>query len=95
MSDDMAPSSVDEPRREDMSLELAALARLRDELARLRLQVEDEVRTRRVVIVDEEGVDRICLATRADGGCSITLLDLDGFERSVMRSRVPSGCWIG
>lgn len=90
MSDDMGPSSVDESCDEDMSLEPAAIARLRDELTRLRHQVEHEVRTRRIVIVDEEGGDRIRLAARADGGCSITLLDAGGFERSVL-SGGPDG----
>lgn len=57
------------------------VSRLRAEVTDLRLRLEDEVRTHRVVVVDDVGVGRIRLATTADGESRITLLDSDGFER--------------
>ena len=58
-----------------------ALSRLRAEVTDLRLRLEDEVRTHRVVVVDDAGISRIRLATTAEGESRVTLLDADGFER--------------
>lgn len=58
-----------------------ALSRLRAEIADLSLRLETEVRTGRVVIVDEGGTARIRLTASTDGGSQIVLLDADGFER--------------
>src|SRR5688572_21785372 len=64
------------PRRDDP----AAVERRREEVASLRRQVEGEVRTRSIVIVDEAGTDRIRLS--AEGAASrIVLVDGEGFER--------------
>lgn len=73
MSDDTRPSTSDP----------AAVDRLREEVTRLRLQIEDEVRTRRVVVVDETGVGRIRLSAD-EGACRVALLDSDGFERMTL-----------
>lgn len=73
MSDDTRPST-DDP---------AAVERLREEVASLRRQVEGEVRTRSVVIVDEGGADRVRLSV--DGAASrVVLVDAEGFERVVL-----------
>lgn len=58
-----------------------AVSRLRAEVIDLRLRLEDEVRTHRVVVVDDAGIGRIRLATNTDGESQVTLLDADGFER--------------
>lgn len=58
-----------------------AVSRLRAEVTDLRLRLEDEVRTHRVVVVDDAGVGRIRLATTTEGESRVTLLDADGFER--------------
>jgi hypothetical protein len=73
MSDDTRPPPGDP----------AAVERLREEVTRLRLQIEGEVRTRRVVIVDEAGVGRIRLSSEG-GTCRVALLDPDGFERAAL-----------
>ncbi|HYI61779.1 MAG TPA: hypothetical protein VEW93_08245 [Acidimicrobiales bacterium] len=70
MSDDTLPSTDD----------LAAVERLREDVARLRLEVETEVRTRRVVVMDASGADRIRL-TADDDVCRVVLIDPNGFER--------------
>lgn len=67
------------------------MARLRAEVADLRLRLEDEVRTRRVVIVDERGAPRIRLTAAADGNSQVALLDGDGFERTRITGRPDSG----
>lgn len=70
MSDDTRPST-DDP---------TAVERLREEVTRLRHQVETEVRTRQIVVVDASGADRIRL-TADDDVCRVVLIDRDGFER--------------
>jgi hypothetical protein len=54
-------------------------------VASLRRQVEGEVRTRSVVIVDEAGTDRIQLS--AEGlTCRMVLVDSEGFERVILEA---------
>lgn len=57
------------------------VARLRAEVADLRLRLDEEVRTRRVVVVDEAGAPRIRLTASAGGDSQVALFDGDGFER--------------
>lgn len=53
----------------------------------------DELRTRRLVVTDEDGVGRICLA--ADGDlCTIRMLDRDGFERIALAVRPDTGAVV-
>ena len=73
MSDDTRPGTGDP----------AAVERLREEMASLRRQVEGEVRTRSVVIVDEAGTDRIRLSAEG-AACRIVLVDGEGFERVML-----------
>jgi hypothetical protein len=80
MSDDTRPST-DDP---------AAVERLREEVARLRHEVEGEVRTRRVVLVDASGADRIRL-TADDDVCRVVLVDPDGFERLGLEAAATHG----
>jgi hypothetical protein len=68
-----------------------AFARLQSEVTRLRLQIADEVRTQRVVIVDETGVGRIRLSATAGEHCRVVLLDEDGFERLHLTGRPDGG----
>lgn len=79
MSDDTRPRPGQEP------VDPANIERLREEVARLRSQIEDEVRTRRIVVVDNAGVERIRLSTEGDG-CGVRLLTDDGFERLALES---------
>lgn len=59
-----------------------AVGALGRELTALRLHLEDEVRTRRVVIVDEAGHPRLRLqSTDERGRCGLVMLDPDGAER--------------
>jgi hypothetical protein len=91
MSDDMRPSPDGEDADRRAPADHLAIARLQEELARLRRQVETEVRTRRVVIVDERGADRIRLSASAESGCVVGLLDPDGFERSALAADLEGG----
>jgi hypothetical protein len=84
MSDDTRPRPSDEP------VDPADIERLREEVARLRSQIEDEVRTRRIVVVDNAGVERIRLSTEGDG-CGVRLLTVDGFERLTLESDPEHG----
>ncbi|HEU5152055.1 MAG TPA: hypothetical protein VFU19_16290 [Iamia sp.] len=70
MSDDTRPDG-DDP---------ADVEQLREEVASLRRQIEGEVRTRSVLIVDEDGADRVRLSADGDA-CRVVLVDTDGFER--------------
>lgn len=80
MSDDTRPDR-DDP---------AGVEQLREEVARLRRQVEGEVRTRSVVIVDGAGADRVRLS--ADGDASrVVLVDADGFERVALEADGTQG----
>lgn len=71
----------DDTRDGDSGEGLAAeVERLREELAVLRLLVEEmrtEVRTRRVVVVDEHGTERVLMETLRDGTASVELLAAD------------------
>jgi len=80
MSDDTRPSRHDP----------AAVERLREEVASLRRQVEGEVRTRSVVIVDETGTDRIRLSAEG-AACRIVLVDGEGFERLILDAHDAHG----
>lgn len=91
MSDDMRPCPADVPARSGTEAANSAIDRLRREVAGLRHQVEGEVRTRRVVIVDEQGVERIRLSVDADGGCCVALVDVDGFERTALSADRSGG----
>jgi hypothetical protein len=64
-----------------VEVDAAVFAQLRAEVADLRLQLGEEVRTRRVVVVDEAGAPRIRLTASAGGDSQVALLDGDGFER--------------
>jgi hypothetical protein len=89
MSDPTRPSAegVDDDERSTPAgpgaAEVAgvAVSRLRAEVADMRLRLGDEVRTRRVVVVDEAGVGRVRITASKEGGSRIDLLDADGFER--------------
>jgi len=80
-------SDVTRPSPDDPT----AVERLREEVTRLRLQLEDEVRTRRVVVVDGTGAGRIRLTAETGAGCRVTLLDPDGFERLVLEGDTTHG----
>ncbi len=67
------------------------VSRLRAEVTDLRLRLEDEVRTHRVVVVDDAGIGRIRLATTSDGESRVTLLDADGFERVRIAGQLDRG----
>lgn len=95
------PRGVDSPRGADR-MESGApdgspgphedvLALLRAEVADLRLRLATEVRTGRVVILDEEGTARIQLTASSDGGSRIALLDADGFERVQLVGELDRG----
>lgn len=97
MSDDMRsrPRGVQsDPVQPLEPVDPEAFARLQSEVTRLRLQIEDEVRTHRVVIVDETGVGRIRLSAAAGEHCRVVLLDEDGFERLHLTGR-PDGGVLG
>ncbi len=97
MSDDKRsrPRGVpDESTRAREPIDTEAFARLQSEVTRLRLQIADEVRTRRVVIVDERGVGRIRLSATAGEHCRVVLLDEDGFERLHLTGQ-PDGGTLG
>lgn len=81
MSDDTRPppGGVNDGDRSRSDAE--AITRLRAEVADLRLRIGDEVRTRRVVVVDEAGIGRVRITASKDGESRIDLLDADGFER--------------
>jgi hypothetical protein len=79
MNDDMRRRPHDVPETHD-PLSPEAFARLQAEVGRLRRQIDGEVRTRRVVVVDDAGVERIRLSAD-DVSCRVALLAPDGFER--------------
>lgn len=91
MTDDTRPQPSGEPADEGPPLTPAAIDRLQEEVTRLRLQLADEIRTRRVLIVDDSGVGRIRLSTGEHGGYSVTLVDPDGFERAVLSGASNGG----
>jgi hypothetical protein len=91
MTDDTRPQPSGERTDEGTPLTPAATDRLQEEVTRLRLQLADEIRTRRVVIVDDSGFGRIRLSTDEHGGCNVTLLDPDGFERAVLSGASDGG----
>lgn len=76
---------------DDIPVDAGVLSRLRAEVADLRLQIREEVRTRRVVVVDEAGVSRIRLTAAKDGASQVALLDGDGFERIILDGRPDIG----
>jgi hypothetical protein len=80
MSDDTRADPSDQQPDDHAPVDRAAFERLREEVTDLRLQLEREVRTRRVVVADEVGTSRIRLSAEA-GDCQVVLLDPDGFER--------------
>lgn len=80
MDDDMRRRPHDVPGEADDPLSPEAFARLRAEVSRLRREIKDEVRTRRVVVIDDAGVERIRLSVD-EAGCRVALLAADGFER--------------
>jgi hypothetical protein len=62
-----------------------AFERLQREVTDLRLQIGDEVRTGRLVVVDEAGIARARITAKSGGDCRLVLLDEDGFERISLR----------
>ncbi|HMJ75483.1 MAG TPA: hypothetical protein VK507_05895 [Iamia sp.] len=80
MSDDKRLRPQDVPAEAVEPLSLESFARLQIEVTRLRRQIEGEMRTRGVVVVDRDGVERIRLSAD-EGGCRVALLAPDGFER--------------
>jgi hypothetical protein len=86
----MPERSVSSPA-DDIRVDAAVLSRLRAEVADLRLQMGEEVRTRRIVLVDDTGVGRLRLDVTSDGYSRITLLDGDGFERIGLTGRPDLG----
>lgn len=81
MSDRPTGEDSDGPARVDP----VAFERLRREVTDLRLQLEDEVRTGRLVVVDEAGIARARITADSGGVCRFVLLDEDGFERISLR----------
>ncbi len=80
MSDDTRPpAGVDEHHGGSETTD--SIAVLRAEVTALRLRLEGEVRTHRVVVIDEAGIARVRISTSADGASQIDLLDADGFGR--------------
>lgn len=84
------PDSADH-RRSERHVDPADVERLKAEVTDLRLQLEEEVRTRRVTVIDDIGIARIRLATTPEGHCEIVLLTVDGFERIVLSARPGLG----
>lgn len=78
-----------DPRGEDgeprAHVDPVAFERLQQEVVHLRLQIEAEVRTRRLVVVDEAGIARARISTATGGECRMVLLNEDGFERIRLR----------
>lgn len=70
MSDHTRPDRGDPPDVEQ----------LREEVASLRRQIEREVRTRSVVVVDGDGAERVRLSADGDA-CRVVLVNAEGFER--------------
>ena len=58
----------------------AALAAVRADLDALRTELAEEVRTRSVVLIDGEGVERVRVAAAADA-TEVVVSDPDGHER--------------
>lgn len=81
MSDDTRPPPAGVTDGDRHGGDAEAVARLREEVADLRLQLGEKVRTRQVVVVDETGIGRVRISASKDGGSRIDLLDADGFER--------------
>lgn len=77
MSDGSTAEDSDVPDRVDP----VAFQRLQREVTDLRLQIADEVRTGRLVVVDEAGIARARITAESGGDCRFVLLDEDGFER--------------
>ena len=71
-------------------VDAAAFDRLQAEVTDLRSQLAEEVRSRRVVVVDETGIARIRL-TADEGQCRIVLLDADGFARITLTTKPDTG----
>jgi hypothetical protein len=63
-----------------------AFERLQQEVTKLRLQIGDEVRTGRLVVVDDAGIARARITAESGGDCRFVLLDEDGFERISLKS---------
>lgn len=81
MSDRPTGEDSDVPARVDP----VAFERLQQEVTNLRLQMGDEVRTGRLVVVDEAGIARARITAESGGDCRFVLLDADGFERVSLR----------
>lgn len=81
MSDGPNAEDSDVPARVDP----VAFERLQREVTDLRLQIRDEVRTGRLVVVDEAGIARARITAESGGDCRFVLLDEDGFERISLR----------
>lgn len=63
-----------------------AFERLQREVTDLRLRIAGEVRTRRLVVVDDAGIARARIAAEPAGHCRLVLLDEDGFERISLKA---------
>lgn len=81
MSDRPTGEEGDAPAQVDP----VAFERLQREVTDLRLQIGDEVRTGRLVVVDEAGIARARITAQSGGDCRLVLLDEDGFERVSLR----------
>lgn len=79
--DDTEASGSPVPDGESITVDAAMLSRLRREVTDLRLQIEEGVRTRQLIIVDDAGVARARITAESGGDCGFVLLDEDGFER--------------
>ncbi len=71
-------------------VDAGAFLALQQEVRDVRSLLRDEVRTRRVVLVDERGVGRIRMAAEGDI-CRIVLADRDGFERIALAAQPDIG----
>jgi len=67
------------------------VARLRADLDALRAALAEEVTTRRVVVIDPAGGERIRLAAAADAEAAVTVCDPDGHARATLAASGPEG----
>jgi hypothetical protein len=71
-------------------VDAADFVALRQAVSDLRLLLRGEVRTRRLVVVDEAGIGRIRLTADGDA-CRLVMADPDGFERIVLTAQPDIG----
>ncbi|HEX7134792.1 MAG TPA: hypothetical protein VF228_19620 [Iamia sp.] len=83
------PSTAPAPARRRW-VDAAEFVALRQAVSDLRLLLQGEVRTRRLVVVDEAGIGRIRMTADGDA-CRLVMADPDGFERIVLTAQPDIG----